>query len=162
MPSLSSASTTSGPVAAPRRAAAEARDLGADDPARARARPPASSVASSAEVVVLPWVPATATVRPALAQIAARAADAVHAPGAPPRRAATTWGWSVGVAVDTTTASIGGQRSRARRSLIVDAEGAERRRGTGVSSAGSWPLTGWPISARSVAMALMPGAARRW
>ena len=153
MPSLSSASTTSGPppphdALLPRPAIPAPTTQPGAVPASTR------TVASSADVVVLPWVPATAATW-RCAPMAARAPER-WSTGTPCARAATTSTSSSGVAVDTTTASASAGSVVGPEPVVTSTPRARSGARNGVSSAGSWPLTRWPISARSVATALIP------
>src|SRR5690606_34227561 len=75
--------------------------------------------------------------------------------GTPAATAATTSGWSGGVAVDVTTASAPAGRVPPGSEPTVTPSSASGAR-NGLSAAGSWPVTWWPIWASRVATGLIP------
>ena len=104
-------------------------------------------------VVVLPWVPATPIER-AWAQIAA-SIPARRSVGMPRSRAARSSMFVSGIAVEDVTASHPSTRS-ASWPTRTSTPAARTRSSTGWSRT-SLPDTAWPISARAMAIADIPG-----
>ena len=114
--------------------------------------------ASKLEVVVLPWVPPTATQIPSLAQAAKTSARLKHAK--PDEAKWMRWGWCAGTAgVQTTRTSFGwlktGGKASTRSSVVNQAPSWTRAsvKGDGVLS---YPPTVHPRAKAWRAKALMP------
>src|SRR6202034_1507389 len=104
------------------------------------------------EVVVLPWVPATATLRRVDAMAARTSARS--STGMPSRRASTTSTLSAPTAGDAVITSAPATCSA--RCPISTAIPWEASRSVTEEPRRSLPLTRWPIAASTVAMALIP------
>ena len=116
-------------------------------------RPASTSTrASIDEVVVLPWVPATATVRRVAVMAASMSARLYRA--MPRSAAACSSGLVAGMAVEKVTASTAPTLSA--RWPTVTCTPASRRRSIDDDALRSLPVTVWPMAASTEAMALMP------
>ena len=151
MPSLSSASTTSH---SPSPHAAPLPNSVMSPPMMNDGRRPASTRTSASieDVVVLPWVPATATVR--RVAVMAASTSARRSTGIPTSLAATTSGLPAGIAVDTATSSA--PRRWDASWPTETSTPSDRRRSRAEESLRSLPLTWCPMATSTVAMALMP------